>query len=141
MSRWTLEDIERKGLKVSNSTPLEKRVITLNQDKPTSFALGRLKAGKMNKTEVAYAKYLETQKQFGEVLWYEFEPMNLRLADKCFYSVDFLVMLKNGQLECHEVKGYWTDDALVKIKTAAEKFPFRFISVKLTKGQWEIREF
>lgn len=107
----------------------------------SAFALGRMKAGKMNKTEAMYAARLEALKYAGEVLWYEFEPMNLRLADKCFYAVDFLVMLKSGQLECHEVKGYWTDDALVKIKSAAEKFPFRFISVRLIKGNWEVREF
>lgn len=135
--RWTMDDIQRKDLKIAGTYPISSTV----QKKPASFALGRMKAGKMNKTESAYAKYLETQKQFGEVLWFEFEPMNLRLADKCFYAIDFLVMLKNGQLECHEVKGYWTDDALVKIKAAAAKFPFRFISVRLVKGVWEIREF
>ena len=91
----------------------------------------------MNKTEAAYAKYLETQKQFGDVEWYEFEPMNLRLADKCFYAIDFLVMLKNGQLECHEVKGgYMTDDSLVKFKVAACKFPFTFRMFSLKKGEW-----
>lgn len=124
---WTKEDYERYKTK---------------KDKiPSSFALGRMKAGKMNKTEVAYADYLEVLKRGGEVLWYAFEPMNLRLADKCFYCVDFLVMLKSGQLECHEVKGFFTDDSLVKIKAAAEKFPFRFIAVRLVKGSWEVREF
>ncbi|MBL0235023.1 MAG: DUF1064 domain-containing protein [Chitinophagaceae bacterium] len=95
----------------------------------------------MNKTEAAYANYLEKQKQFGDVAWFAFEPMNLKLADKCFYRIDFLVMLKSGQLEVHEVKGFWTDDALVKIKTASAKFPFRFIALKLVKGIWEVREF
>lgn len=106
-------------------------------DKSRLFALGRLKSGEMNKTEAAYAKFLELQKQAGEVLWYEFEPMNLRLADKCFYRVDFLVMLKSGQLECHEVKGgYMTDDSLVKFKVAACKFPFTFRMFSLKKGEW-----
>jgi hypothetical protein len=138
MSNWTLADIERlqqKGAKVN--LPLKNS--TVNQ--PASFALGRMKAGAMNKTESAYAKHLEVQKQFGNVAWYEFEPMNLRLGEKCFYSVDFMVMLKSGALECHEVKGYWTDDALVKIKVAAARFPFRFIAVRLVKGEWEVREF
>ena len=135
-----MADIEAKGLKVSNSIGLKpSKSAELKQ--PKSFALGRMKQGKMNKTETAYSNLLEFKKGLGEVLWYEFEPMNLRLADKCFYAVDFLVMLKNGQLECHEVKGYWTDDALVKIKAAAEKFPFKFISVQLIKGNWEVREF
>lgn len=119
----------------------EKYSIKTENNIPASFALGRLKAGTMNKTETAYARYLEALKQAGEVVWYEFEPVNLRLADKCFYAVDFLVMKNTGQLECHECKGYWTDDALVKIKTAAAKFPFKFIAVRLVKGAWEAREF
>lgn len=124
--------LEQKNRKSCNVTGLSGNLM---------FALGRLKAGKMNKTEAAYAAVLEARKHAGDVLWWEFEPMNLRLADKCFYQVDFLVMVKGGQLECHEVKGYWTDDALVKIKTAAAKFPFRFIALRLVAGDWEIREF
>lgn len=142
MNRWTLQDVERFEAKKGNMSNSTQLITAKSQQfKPASFALGRMKSGKMNKTETAYAGYLETLKQSGKVLWYEFEPMNLRLADKCFYSVDFLVMLKSGQLECHEVKGYLTDDALVKIKTAAEKFPFRFLMVRLVKGNWEVREF
>lgn len=104
-------------------------------------ALGRLKAGKMNKTEAKYAAYLEGLKQAGEVLWYAFEPANLRLADGCFYRVDFLVLTKENALEAREVKGFWTDDAKVKIKVAADKFPFRFVAIQLVKGQWVEQEF
>jgi hypothetical protein len=104
-------------------------------------ALGRLKAGTMNKTEAKYAALLEQQKGAGEILWWAFEPMNLRLAAKCFYRVDFLVMNKIGLLECREVKGFWTDDALVKIKVAAETFPFAFKAFQLVKGEWKEREF
>lgn len=141
--RWTLEDINNKGLKLSNSTTLNpsKSVELKLNNQPASFALGRMKSGEMNKTEIAYANYLESKKRIGEVLWYKFEPMNLKIADKCFYKIDFMVMVKSGQLECHEVKGFWTDDALVKIKAAAAMFPFRFIAVILKKGEWEIREF
>lgn len=142
---WNIDDIKRlessgriKGFVCQkpekNSTKQAKNI-------PASYALGRLKAGNMNKTEAAYAKHLEALREAGEVLWFEFEPMNLKLADKCFYRVDFMVMVQSGQLECHEVKGFWTDDALVKIKTAAAKFPFRFISVRFVKGKWEVREF
>lgn len=140
MTRWTQKDIESKGLKVANSNHLKTRN-PIATKQPASFALGRMKAGKMNKTETAYAKHLEMQKMFGNVEWYEFEPINLKLADKCFYKVDFLVMRVGGRLECHEVKGLWTDDALVKIKAAAAKFPFKFIAIKLIKGSWVVREF
>lgn len=128
MTKWTQEDIDR----ITNKA--DKKV---NASQPASFALGRMKSGAMNKTEAAYANYLEKQKQFGDVAWFAFEPMNLKLANKCFYRVDFLVMLKSGQLECHEVKGgYMTDDSLVKFKVAACKFPFTFRMFSLKKGEW-----
>lgn len=76
----------------------------------TLQALGRLKAGQMNKTETAYAQELELRKRYGEIAWFRFEGIKLRLADNTFYTPDFAVMLANGQLEMHEVKGgYWTD--------------------------------
>lgn len=141
MSTWNQADIERlreKGMKVID-TRKPQEYTKPPQNEP--FALGRMKQGEMNKTETAYANYLEKQKQFGDVENYWFEHINLRLANRCFFKVDFFVMLKDRRLECHEVKGYWTDDALVKIKTAAAMYPFRFISVKLEKGEWKTREF
>lgn len=108
-------------------------------------ALGRMKAGKMNNTEKAYAQHLELLKRDGEISYYSFDGINLRLADNTFYKPDFLIMKSDGQLEIHEVKGFWTDDALVKIKVAADKFPFKFIAVmkqpKKKGGGWDIREF
>lgn len=115
--------------------------LAINMSKLTYQALGRLKSGQMNQTEKRYSDRLELLKRAGEILWYEFEPANLRLADKCFYKVDFLVLTKDSALEVHEVKGFLTDDALVKIKAAAEKFPFKFIMVQYIKKQWEVREF
>lgn len=104
-------------------------------------ALGRLKSGTLNKTEQKYQEVLKLRQIAGEVVWFEFEPMNLRLADKCFYKVDFLVMLADGCLEVHEIKGKWEDDALVKIKVAANKFPFRFIAMQYINKQWVTRDF
>jgi hypothetical protein len=108
-------------------------------------ALGRLKTGQMNKTEQAYAQHLETRKRVGQILWYRFEGLKLRLADNTFYSPDFAVMLADGSLECHEVKGFWVDDARVKIKVAADQYPMRFIAVKVRAkkdgGGWKLEEF
>ena len=97
-------------------------------------ALGRMKSGKMNNAELAYSKTLALRKMAGKILWYSFEGITLRLADRTTYTPDFVVMLANGELELHEVKGFWTDDAKVKVKVAAEKFPFRFIAVRMVKG-------
>lgn len=109
-------------------------------------ALGRLPAGVMNKTEEAYAAHLEQLRYEGKVLWFKFEGIKLRLADSTFYTVDFFVMPASRELEAHEVKGFWTDDARVKIKVAAGMYPvFRFIAIKKQSkadgGGWSVESF
>jgi hypothetical protein len=108
-------------------------------------ALGRLKTGAMNKSEAAYAKHLDMLCIAGDVLWYRFEGLKLRLADNTFLTVDFPVLAKNGELEMHEVKGFWEDDARAKMKIAADQYPFKFIAVtpraKKHGGGWAVEEF
>lgn len=94
-------------------------------------ALGRMKSGRMNNAEFAYSKILELRKAAGEILWYSFEGMTLRLADRTTYTPDLVVMLKDRAIEMHEIKGFWTDDAKVKIKVAANNFPFRFVAIRM----------
>ena len=110
------------------------------------FARGRPPAtgrtyetGKMNKTEAAYADYLESLKLGGQIIKWQFEAIKLRLADNTFYTPDFLVLNADNFMEIHKVKGFWQDDARVKIKVAAKEFPyFQFVAVKKAKGnQWE----
>ncbi|MBX5001860.1 DUF1064 domain-containing protein [Rhizobium lentis] len=109
------------------------------------LALGRLKTGERNKTEAQYETMLEDMRAAGDVLWYRFEGVKLRLADNTFYTPDFAVMRADGLFECHEVKGFWQDDARVKIKVAAELYPFRFIAAvprkKKDGGGWAIEIF
>lgn len=110
-----------------------------------SYALGRLKSGTMNKTEAAYDAYLDGLKHHGQILWYKFEGVTFKLADNTRYTPDFLVMTADNVIECHEVKGYWQDDAKVKIKVAAAMYPFRFIAIKAQAkkngGGWDVEEF
>lgn len=109
------------------------------------LALGRLKAGQQNKTESAYEATLKARQAAGEIAWYRFEGLKLRLADNTFYTPDYAVMLSCGQMECHEVKGRWMDDARAKIKIAADQYPFRFLAVRAkTKkdgGGWDVEVF
>lgn len=109
------------------------------------FALGRLPTGTMNKTEAAYADRLELERAAGTVRWWRFEGIKLRLADNTFYTGDFAVMPADHVLEIHEVKGFWTDDARVKIKVAADQYPFRFKAMKARAkrdgGGWSVEEF
>jgi hypothetical protein len=101
----------------------------------------------MNRTEQAYAEHLEAKRIAGEVAWWKFEGVKLRLADGCFLTMDFAVMQPNGIFELHDTKGslaIWTDDAKVKVKCAAEMYPFRFvIAVPIPRkqgGGWELHE-
>jgi len=107
----------------------------------SNYALGRLTAGTMNKTEALYASELELRRRAGDILWYKFEGLKLRLADNCFLTPDFFVMGSNYELEVVEIKGYWTDDARAKTKIAASMYPFKFTAIKKVKGGWEAEEF
>lgn len=108
------------------------------------FALGRLKTGERNKTEQAYENFLTALQHAGSILWFKFEGIKLRLADNTFYTPDFAVMLASGQMELHEVKGFMQEDANVKVKVAAEMYPFRFVIVrtkpKKEGGGWKFQE-
>ena len=108
-------------------------------------ARGRKKPDGMNGLETRYAAYLQSLVQAGEVLWFAFEALKLRLADNTFYTPDFFLMLANGELEVRETKGYWEDDARVKVKVAASMYPFRFFAVKeIAKkngGGWSVEAF
>ena len=109
------------------------------------LALGRLKTGAMNKTEAAYDAHLSLLQHAGHILWRKFEGLKLRLADNTFYTPDFAVMTSEGLIECHEVKGFWQDDARAKIKIAADLYPFRFLAVmaqsKKAGGGWSVEVF
>lgn len=111
------------------------------------LAKGRLAPGQRNKTEAAYEAHLERLRQAGEILWYAFEGVKLRLADNTFITVDFAVMRADCSLEMHDVKGakaIYTDDAKVKMKVAARFFPFvfRVVFPRRVKdgGGWDVEE-
>lgn len=108
------------------------------------YTLGRLPTGTMNNTEARYASVLEARKIAGEIVWYSFEMVTLKLAADTRYTPDFCVMLASGELEFHEVKGYRQEDSFVKIKVAARLFPARFFLIyakaKKDGGGWDINE-
>jgi hypothetical protein len=102
----------------------------------------------MNKTEQAYTEQLEIQRLAGDVIGWRFESYKLRLADSTWFTPDFVVQLKDGSIELHEVKACRADgsmliedDASVKIKVAAEQYPeFQFVLCgRLARGAgWRI---
>lgn len=127
-------------------------------NKFTAFGRGRQrKPGEMNKTESKYEQHLERLKQSGRVLWYSYEPASLKLADGTYYKPDFMVMMADGLIECHEVKGgtrkrnsagdvvskpfIHDSKSTVKIKVAAERFPFIFRLVWPDKDVWHSQDY
>lgn len=100
----------------------------------------RTRRGAMNKTEAGYAMELEARKLAGEIAWFAFEAIKLRLADGAWYTPDFAVLRVVGDLqdhdalEFHEVKGgFIREAALVRLKVAASMYPFRFLLVQITR--------
>lgn len=101
------------------------------------YAKGRRRvAGVMNKTEASYEFTFLGGRPHG------FEEITLKLADDCRYTPDFWVLADDDVLEFHEIKGFWRDDAKVKIRLAAKLFPqFRFRAYRKDKSGWQVEPF
>lgn len=99
----------------------------------------------MNGLEREHAVDLEVQKRAGKISAWYYEKITFKLADDTRYTPDFCVIELDGTVVFHETKGFWRDDALVKIKVAAEQLPFRFVSfervAKKHGGGWKSRVF
>jgi hypothetical protein len=80
-----------------------------------------------------------------EIADYWYESVKLRLADGSWFVIDFFVMLADGRLEGWEVKGHWRESARLRIKVAAERYPFLFYSAQRRKkkdgGGWSVEAF
>jgi hypothetical protein len=121
------------------------------------FALGRLKSGVMNRTETKYAEFLWGEQIAGRVLWYLFEGITLKLAEKLRFTPDFAVLRSDGLIELVDCKGrtnvtrasgervekaYAQDDSRQKAKMAGSLFPFVIVTVFQSKdGTWIREEF
>ena len=106
-------------------------------------AHGRRPEGEMNGTERAYAVELERRQLAGEIVRWDFQPEKLRLALLCWYEPDFRVLMTDGEIQMHEVKGFIEPAGRVKIKVAAEQHPmYWFFQVtrvaKKHGGGWKL---
>lgn len=96
-----------------------------------------------SKLELAYWQHLKQRLRDGEVLRVDNHPEKLLLGEGAWYTPDFRVVALDGVIEHHEVKGgFAREAAIVRLKVAAAKHPFRFFLVK-NKGStktpvWEI---
>lgn len=109
----------------------------------------------MNATETEYAQYLELQAKAGLIRRWWFEAIQLRVGrvrKACWWKMDFLVETNDARLVIHDTKGTRRlkrgktspraeDDAIVKARAIAEKFPMPVYFVwKGQHGEWESRQ-
>lgn len=149
--------MSRRALRFSSPAemPAAMRALMERQQQPAEAAPAparprhvRYTSGEMNKTEAAYAQHLEALIAEGVVSWYGFEVVKVRLAHRCWLSVDFLVRFKDGRMELHEVKGrkgdryHATEDGKLKVKWAAQKYPFWPVRIVWPRkgGGWDQEE-
>lgn len=109
------------------------------------YALGRLKVGEKNQTEQRYEdEVLKPSMIAGEILWYRFEGIKLRLADNTFLTVDYAVLPASGILTMVDVKGSAAiveEDARVKMRVAADAYPFAFqLAFPAKGGGWTVKD-
>jgi len=129
-------------------TEQELAAMKLNRERPAAAPAPRPprhampKTDGMNKLEARYAReVLDIRQMAKEIIGWKYEAVKLRLADRTWYTPDFMVVFEY-HIELHETKGHWEDDARVKIKVAAEMFrEFQFRAVQWKKGIWIYEEF
>lgn len=133
--------LEKASKKIS---PLPKNAHLVREFIPTSNATSlecnisiSTDVAKLNKTERAYLGYIETLKKVGQFQWIGVQSTTFKLADDCRYTPDFITLELDGKVTAREVKGFFRDDAKVKIKVAARMFPWvQFVLVRKIKGGW-----
>lgn len=125
------------------STILAKRTTKPSGGVKRWQALGRLPKDVMNKTESAFAAYLQERQYSGAIVWWKFHPMRVRLAKNTYYEIDFLVMAADGVLTIYETKGgYTSEKGQMKIKLCAEALPvFKMVKASRKNGVWNFEEF
>lgn len=141
---WTkmnlLADAFEKASNLAQEAHLDKMQLN-SRVKCKTPVNGNFERDSMNRLEARYADYLDGLLHSGEIVFWRYESMKLILADRCSYLPDFFVVRADGTPEFHETKGFWRDDARVKVKMAAKLFPcFVFYGVQWDKKRGWLME-
>jgi len=114
------------------------------------FAARHVKHEGMNGLERAYADKLDRDIAAGLVVWWAFESIKLLVAKDpsrpSFYKPDFMVQMADHSIELHETKGFMTEAARLRCKSAASVYPFTFKlvrrrakkDIKMGQSEWDI---
>jgi hypothetical protein len=96
---------------------------------------------RMNKTEARFMAYrLEPMKHAGEIIKYEFEPMNFRVVHgenkNRFYKPDFGLWYPDGSITMIEIKAYKMHrDTVTKLMGIKERYGTPYFQFEL--WQWK----
>lgn len=101
--------------------------------------------------EADYAQHLAALKLAGKIEDFVYHPFRMKIAGGAYYTPDFIVIAKPdvawdqgySQIEIHECKGFWRESAAVRVKVAADKFPwfrFRIVSWARKTDPWKFED-
>jgi hypothetical protein len=138
-ARWSLGDLHAFAARGQAAQRAVDGILAKHA--PKIRGAGVMLPSRMNRLETAYAMRLELERLGGVWQWWAFEPITLRLAQGARYTPDFGLLDPGGHIVFHETKGHWREAALVRIKVAAELYPFfRFVAVTRPKGEgWTLK--
>ena len=96
-----------------------------------------------NKMERDYSRLLDTRKAAGEVANYRYEAVKFLVANpqqgkQAFWTPDFYVVLSDGSIEIHEVKGHMREAAMVRIKCVSEWCGVPVKVIYKRNGEWKV---
>lgn len=98
-----------------------------------------LQRPKLNRTELKYRDMLAEKKHAGQIIDFKVQQLTLKIADDCRFTPDFSVINSDQTITLIDVKGFEREDAVIKMKCAAQMFPeFRFEMVEWRKGEWNV---
>jgi len=94
----------------------------------------------MNQTERRYYdRFIRPALLVGELKKSLYEAVTFKLGHNCRYTPDFLNVYPSGEIVIVEIKGgFIRDDAMVKFKSAADKYSFfSWRMMQFKNGVWK----
>jgi hypothetical protein len=135
-----ITDPDVRALLTSEHPDSPKQRGTATKAGPSRPGRTQPRAGEPNKTEAKYGDHLADLKALGRVSDYAFEPMKLRLAGRTWLKIDYAVKVTTGLILVDVKGGPLEDDAAVKLKVCAEKYPWLpLYLVYRERGAWVYR--
>lgn len=144
--RWSAEDLHRYAKRGAGAQAAVDAITNgyRSIDMRVAASATVRHKNRMNGLETAYSKVIELERLAGLWQWWAFEPFKLRLASGAYYTPDFVLLDPGSHVVIHETKGHWREAARVRIKVAAELYPFfRFVAVQRERkrGTWTFKQY